>query len=91
MSKEKKVFDFVFIDADKGNYINYFNYSLNLIKIGGIIIIDNIFWRGDVYNENKNDKKTNTIREFNSYVKNDKRVEKFIIPLGDGLTVCRKL
>jgi len=91
MSKEKKLFDFVFIDADKGNYINYFNYSLNLIKIGGIIIIDNIFWRGDVYNENKNDKKTNTIREFNSYVKNDKRVEKFIIPLGDGLTVCRKL
>ena len=91
MSKEKKVFDFVFIDADKGNYINYFNYSLNLIKIGGIIIIDNIFWLGDVYNENKNDKKTNTIREFNSYVKNDKRVEKFIIPLGDGLTVCRKL
>ena len=91
MIKDKEIFDLIFIDADKGNYINYFNYSLELIKGGGIIIIDNVFWHGDAYNENKNDKKTNTIREFNSYVKNDKRVEKFIIPLGDGLTVCRKL
>ena len=91
MSKEKQVFDLIFIDADKGNYVNYFNHSLGLIKIGGILIIDNVFWHGDVYNQNKNDKKTNTIREFNSYVKNDKRVQKFIMPLGDGLTVCRKL
>ena len=91
ISNKKKIFDLVFIDADKGNYINYFNHSLNLIKRGGIIIIDNVFWHGDVYNKNKNDKKVNTIREFNLYVKNDKRIEKFILPLGDGLTVCRKL
>jgi len=91
ISKERQVFDLIFIDADKENYINYFNHSINLINKGGIIIIDNVFWRGDVYNKNKNDKKTNTIREFNSYVKNDKRIEKFIIPLGDGLAVCRKL
>jgi len=91
MSTEKLVFDLIFIDADKGNYVNYFNYSLDLVKIGGIIIIDNVFWHGDVYNKNKNDKKTNVIREFNSYIKNDKRVEKFIIPLGDGLTVCKRL
>ena len=91
ITKEKKIFDLIFIDADKGNYVNYFNHSLDLINKGGIIIIDNVFWHGDVHNKNKNDKKTNTIREFNSYVKNDKRVEKFIIPLGDGLTVCRKL
>ena len=91
MVRDNKFFDLIFIDADKGNYINYFNYSLDLVKSGAVIIIDNVLWHGDVYNKNKNDKQTNTIREFNSYVKNDKRVEKFIIPIGDGLTVCRKL
>ena len=91
MIKDNKIFDLIFIDADKGNYINYFNSSLNLIKSGSIVIVDNVLWHGDAYNKNKNDKQTNTIREFNSYVKNDKRVEKFIIPLGDGLMVCRKL
>ena len=91
MVKDKKTFDLIFIDADKGNYINYFNCSLDLIKSGSVVIIDNVLWHGDAYNKNKKDKQTNTIREFNSYVKSDKRVEKFIIPLGDGLTVCRKL
>ena len=91
MTKDKRVFDLIFIDADKGNYINYFNHSLDLLKKDGIIIIDNVLWHGDTFNKKKNDKKTNIIREFNSYVKNDKRVQKFIIPLGDGLTVCRKL
>jgi len=91
MVKDNKIFDLIFIDADKGNYINYFNSSLDLIKSGSIVIVDNVLWHGDTYNKNKNDKQTNTIREFNSYVKNDKRVEKFIIPLGDGLMVCRKL
>ncbi len=91
MVNDKKTFDLIFIDADKGNYINYFNCSLDLIKSGSVVIIDNVLWHGDAYNKNKNDKQTNTIREFNSYVKSDKRVEKFIIPLGDGLTVCRKL
>jgi len=91
MIKDDKIFDLIFIDADKGNYINYFNSSLDLIKSGSLVIVDNVLWHGDAYNKNKNDKQTNTIREFNSYVKNDKRVEKFIIPLGDGLMVCRKL
>jgi len=91
MIKDKKIFDLIFIDADKGNYINYFNSSLDLIKSGSIVIIDNVLWHGDAYDNNKNDKQTHIIREFNSYVKSDKRVEKFIIPLGDGLTVCRKL
>ena len=91
MAKDDKIFDLVFIDADKGNYINYFNSSLDLIKSGSIVIVDNVLWHGNAYNKNKNDKQTNTIREFNSYVKNDKRIEKFIIPLGDGLMVCRKL
>jgi len=91
MVKDNKIFDLIFIDADKGNYINYFNSSLDLIKSRSIVIVDNVLWHGKAYNKNKNDKQTNTIREFNSYIKNDKRVEKFIIPLGDGLMVCRKL
>ena len=89
--KNKEIFDLIFIDADKKNYIKYFDISLDLVKKGGIILVDNVFWHGDVYNKNKNDKKTNTIREFNSHVKNDKRVEKFILPLGDGLTICKKV
>ncbi len=91
LTKNNKFFDLIFIDADKDNYINYFNLSLDLIKRGGIIIIDNVFWHGDVYDKTNNDKKTNIIRKFNLYVKNDKRVEKFILPLGDGLTICMKL
>ena len=91
MLKNKEIFDLIFIDADKKNYIKYFDISLDLVKKGGIILVDNVFWHGDVYNKNKNDKKTNTIREFNSHVKNDKRVEKFILPLGDGLTICKKV
>ena len=91
LTKNNKFFDLIFIDADKDNYINYFNLSLDLIKKGGIIIIDNVFWHGDVYDKTNNDKKTNIIRKFNLYVKNDKRVEKFILPLGDGLTICKKL
>ncbi len=91
LTKNNKFFDLIFIDADKDNYINYFNLSLDLIKRGGIIIIDNVFWHGDVYDKTNNDKKTNIIRKFNLYVKNDKRVEKFILPLGDGLTICKKL
>ena len=91
MLKNKEIFDLIFIDADKRNYINYFDISLDLLKKGGIILADNVFWHGDVYNKNKNDTQTNIIREFNLYVKNDKRVEKFILPLGDGLTICKKV
>ncbi|MSP10654.1 MAG: methyltransferase domain-containing protein [Pelagibacteraceae bacterium] len=88
--KDQK-FDLVFIDADKLNYKNYYEYSISLINTNGLIIIDNVLWHGEVVDENVNDKLTINIREFNNYVANDKRVEKVIIPLGDGMTVCRKL
>ena len=84
-------FDLVFIDADKENYKNYFNHSVELVDKDGLIIIDNVLWHGEVVQVNKQDKLTVSIREFNSYVNEDKRVENLIIPLGDGLTVCRKL
>ena len=87
----KQKFDLVFIDADKENYINYFNHSVDLVDKDGLILIDNVLWHGEVVDINKQDKLTVNIREFNSYVNNDKRVENLIIPVGDGLSVCRKL
>ena len=91
LNDQKQKFDLVFIDADKENYINYFNHSVDLIDKDGLILIDNVLWHGEVVDNNKQDRLTASIREFNSYVNKDKRVENLIIPLGDGLTVCRKL
>ena len=84
-------FDMVFIDADKMNYKSYYDKSINLLKKGGLIVIDNVLWNGEVADKNKNDKITINIREFNEYISNDKRVEQIIVPLGDGMTVCRVL
>ena len=91
LNDQNKKFDLVFIDADKENYKNYFNLSLDLIDKDGLVVIDNVLWHGEVVDDNKQDRLTVSIREFNSYVNKDKRVENLIIPLGDGLTVCRKL
>jgi caffeoyl-CoA O-methyltransferase len=84
-------FDLVFIDADKMNYKEYYERSLNLLDKGGLIIIDNVLWHGEVADEDNLDKFTINIRDFNTYVANDKRVEQIIVPLGDGMTVCRVL
>ena len=83
-------FDLIFIDADKNNYPNYYELSLNLIPSNGIIIIDNMLWHGDVANENKNDSQTNTIRDLNLKIQNDNRVEFSLLPLSDGLSFIRK-
>ena len=91
LKKEKKIFDLVFIDADKENYKEYYDLSMNLIKKKGFILVDNVLWHGDVADPIKNDRFTNIIREFNSLIKNDNRVEKTILPLGDGITICRKI
>ena len=91
LNDQNQKFDLVFIDADKENYKNYFNHSLDLVDKDGLIVIDNVLWHGEVVDNNKQDKLTVSIREFNSYVNKDNRVENLIIPLGDGLTVCRKL
>ncbi|MBO6482480.1 MAG: class I SAM-dependent methyltransferase [Pelagibacteraceae bacterium] len=91
LKEEKKIFDLVFIDADKENYKEYYDLSMNLIKKKGFILVDNVLWHGDVADPVKNDRFTNIIREFNSLIKNDNRVEKTILPLGDGVTICRKI
>ena len=86
-----KFFDMVFIDADKENYIDYFEKSLKITSRSGIIITDNVLWYGDVANKGKNDRLTVKIREFNSYIKKNNKVESLILPIGDGLSICRKL
>ena len=91
IKKNNIFFDIAFIDADKTNYTNYYESVIQLIKKDGLIIIDNVLWHGEVADENNNEKFTNIIREFNTHVKNDNRVEQIILPIGDGLTVCRKL
>ena len=91
LKKNNKIFDMVFIDADKENYKNYYDNSLDLINKDGLIIVDNVLWHGEVVDKTKNDKLTNAIRDFNFYVKNDKKTEQIILPLGDGFMVCRKL
>jgi len=91
LNDQNKKFDLVFIDADKENYKKYFNYSVDLVDKDGLILIDNVLWHGEVVDDNKQDRLTVSIREFNSYVNKDKRVENLIVPIGDGLTVCRKL
>ena len=91
LKKENSIFDIIFIDADKENYTYYYNKSFDLLKRGGLIIIDNVLWHGEVADEKNNEKFTNIIRDFNAFVKNDERTEQIILPLGDGLTICNKL
>ena len=88
--KDKK-FDMVFIDADKMNYKEYYERSIKLMNKGGLIIVDNVLWHGEVADELNVDKYTINIRKFNTHVANDSRVEQIIVPLGDGMTVCRIL
>ena len=83
-------FDLVFIDADKTNYINYFNLIIDKMNPGGVILSDNVLWSGKVVEEvNKNDKKTKILLEYNKLLSTDDRVESVILPVRDGLTISR--
>ena len=85
-----KKFDLVFIDADKENYINYFNLIVPMMNKGGLILSDNVLWSGKVLEEVKaNDKSTKVLLEYNEILKNDPRVETVLLPIRDGLTMSR--
>ncbi|MEG1021468.1 MAG: O-methyltransferase, partial [Myroides sp.] len=87
-----KKFDLVFIDADKENYINYWNLIVPMMNKGGIILSDNVLWSGKVLEEvQKNDKSTPILLEYNKIVNEDLRVETVLLPIRDGLTVSRIL
>ena len=83
-------FDAAFIDADKQNMLNYYKYCLQLIRPGGLIMIDNVLWGGSVADPNKNDDDTNAIRATNQFILRDDRVDISLVPIGDGLTLARK-
>ncbi|MDV7186341.1 O-methyltransferase [Lutibacter sp. TH_r2] len=85
-------FDLVFIDADKSNYVNYFNLIINKMNTGGVILSDNVLWSGKVAEELKaKDKDTKALLEYNKLLAEDKRVETIILPIRDGLTISRVL
>jgi predicted O-methyltransferase YrrM len=84
-------FDFAFIDADKTNYANYYDRALALVRPGGLIVSDNVLWKGDVIDATKTDADTEAIRAFNRKLHADARVSLSLVPLGDGLTLACKL
>ncbi len=87
-----QTFDLVFIDADKENYLNYYNLVFDKLRKGGIIIADNALWNGKVLQKiNPKDKETTGIAKFNQAVQKDEKVENMILPLRDGLMIIRKL
>ncbi len=83
-------FDFVFIDADKPNYPVYYELALKLLRRGGVIAIDNTLWSGAVADANDQSADTRAIRQMNALLKDDKRVEKCMLPIGDGLSLAMK-
>ena len=87
---QQGTFDFIFIDADKVNYSNYYERALTLCRPGGLIAIDNVLWFGSVIDEGKQDKDTVAIRDFNRKLHHDERVSLSLVPTGDGMTLARK-
>ena len=83
-------FDFAFIDADKPNYLNYYEEILKRLRPGGVIVADNVLWFGNVVNPDDDSEQTRAIRAFNDALARDARVECAMLPLSDGVTIARK-
>jgi predicted O-methyltransferase YrrM len=86
----EKTFDFIFIDADKQNYITYYEMALRLLRKGGMIAVDNTLWSGAVADPENTEPGTRAIRRFNTMVKQDDRVSMSLVTIGDGLTLILK-
>ena len=89
-AQHQTYFDLIFIDADKVNYHYYYETGLSLLKSGGVLMIDNVLWHGDVINKQNTKASTVAIRKFNQYLYTDKRVKITLLPFGDGLTLATK-
>ncbi|MGC9502258.1 class I SAM-dependent methyltransferase [Baaleninema sp.] len=87
---QAETFDFAFIDADKRNYANYYEKSLQLVRRGGLIAIDNVLWNGRVADPDETDKRTQAIRDFNQKLYGDDRVMLSLVPIADGVTLALK-
>jgi predicted O-methyltransferase YrrM len=83
-------FDLIFIDADKANYPNYLEHALRLLRVGGLAVFDNTLWSGRVLESNPESADTRAIQALNRALKDDARVDLSLLPIGDGLTLCRK-
>lgn len=83
-------FDLMFIDADKTNYPNYLEHALRLLRVGGLAVFDNTLWSGRVLESNPESADTRAIQALNRALKEDQRVDLSLLPIGDGLTLCRK-
>ena len=91
LNGESGTFDFAFIDADKNNYGAYYDRCFQLVRQGGIILVDNVLWYGRVADPGMdNDKRTQAIKQINQQIYHDDRVQISLIPIGDGLTIARK-
>ena len=84
-----QTFDLIFIDADKENYVKYFELVSEKLNPNGIIISDNVLWSGKVVNRDNNDEETNTLKKFNKTLHDDTRFETVILPLRDGISISR--
>ena len=82
--------DFVFIDADKGGYLDYWEELVPRVRSGGVIAVDNVLWSGRLVDPDATDDNTKAIRVFNDHSAADSRVEQVILPVGDGVTLARK-
>ncbi len=89
-SGQTGTFDMAFIDADKTEYIGYYERCLQLLKSGGLILVDTVLWGGRVARSEVEDSDTNTLRQFNDLLHRDERIGLSMLPLGDGLTIARK-
>jgi predicted O-methyltransferase YrrM len=83
-------FDLIFIDADKANYPSYLEHALRLLRVGGLAVFDNTLWSGRVLEEHSESADTRAIQALNRALKDDLRVDLSLLPIGDGLTLCRK-
>ena len=92
LPKLDKTFDLVFIDADKPNYVNYYNLIIDKLNSGGIILSDNVLWHGKVIEKlDPKDLSTKAVLEYNKLLKEDSRIETVLLPIRDGLTISRRL
>ena len=87
---QQETFDFAFIDADKANYQQYFEQCLKLVRQGGLIAIDNVFWQGAVLDADSQDEDTLAIQALNQRLLSDERVDLTLLPIADGVTLVRK-
>ena len=86
-----ETFDLIFLDADKENYIHYFNCIIDKLNKNGVILADNVLWSGKVIDDKQKDETTKILRKFNEIINNDHRVETVLLPIRDGISIIRKI